>query len=783
MSGRTLNIGADSRVGVPLPEYIDTDEQAQDLLHLCLRKVREDPGDLIGWDTETTGKKLPFKVGQREPLDWMSDTITFWSLSFRYRGEYRRFCLRGEHFKYFAPLLENPDAWFACWNAKYDAHVAWNMEINVWNANIVDGLALAGLHDENKLQRGLKVCALHWCGLPMTKYSDLFPERDARGNKIKEFETSLYDLPIKLVVDYASYDAFCHLVVVEWVRDCLKRTMIQEGYSLWDYFLNMEMKMTEVLWRMERRGMYLDMDYLRSKIPDIDKEVKEITREIARVSGRPDININSTKQLTSFFFGPKEEGGMGLAPVKLTKGGSASVDKDVLDLMASSGVDLAKKIVRHRSISKTKSTYLSTLLDLAEYYGDNRIHPNFNQFGARTGRLSTDVPNSMNFPRPDKDEFGIRWAFIAPEGYVLIVSDYEQLEMRVMAHMSMDRAMIKAILDGMDLHSFTVSRMVPGVTYEEVVEAKKAKEPTERQKWLKNLRQDCKSIGFGIIYGAGPPRIAESIEIPEKEIHKRILKLEHEEARLDIAAQEQPFLFRDGRWRRDKSRTLSCRVERLRKRNPLLDYDGAVVLVARQSIASEKIKAYFDTFPGVYQYMQDIPADCRQSMYWTEDGQPRFPPRSNSDPVSESGEYDWEIREWVPASKPLTRTGHPKPFGYVKTLCGRYRRLEDIEHSNYQYKSEAERQATNTTIQGSAADIVKGAMLRIEANKQLNMMGVEILNQIHDELVLQAPEEYAEEALPIVTECMEHPFRKGVDPLRVPIPVDAKVVHAWAEGK
>lgn len=782
MSGRTLNIGTDSRAQVPLPEYAETDEQAQDLLHLCLRKVKEDPGDLIGWDTETTGKKMPFTVGNRAPLDWMSDTITFWSLAFRYRGEYRRFCIRGEHFEYFAPLLENPDAWFACWNAKYDAHVSWNCGINVWNANIVDGLALAGLHDENKLQRGLKMCAHHWCGLPMTKFMDLFPATDDQGRKIKEFETSLYDLPIEPVVDYASYDAFCHLVTVEWAIDRLRETMIEEGYSLWDYFLNMEMKMTEVLWRMERRGMFLNEEFLHSKIPDIDKESLAIEKEVARMAGRPDINLASNPQLAKFFFDSEEDGGMGLSIVKKTKGGKASVDKDVMGLLSSSGIDIAKKIVRHRSINKTKSTYLTTLLALSEYYGDQRVHPNFNQFGAKTGRFSTDVPNSQNFPRADGDEFGIRSAFVAPSGYKLIVADYEQLEMRIMAHMSRDKAMIRAILDGMDLHSFTVSRMVPGVTYEEVVAAKKAENPTDHQMWLKGLRQDSKAIGFGIIYGAGPPRISESIEISDEDVQDRIERMIRVEAKLDAQVEAHPYLWQDRSWKRKKSQALSNRIKRMKKRNPLLSEEEATTQAARQSIASEKIQAYFDTFPDVKNYMDSIPEQCKQSMYWAEGGQPRFAPRKKDDPVSVDGTYDWEQEAWIPESRILTRTGHERAFGFVRTLCGRYRRLEDIDHKNYRFKSEAERQAVNTTIQGSAADITKGAMLRIEFNRRLNELGVEMLNQVHDELILQVPEENAEEAWPIIKECMEHPFRSGEEALRVPIPVEGKIVDSWAEG-
>jgi len=782
MSGRHFDIG------VPLPTYIETDEQAQDLLHMSLRKLDEDPKDLIGFDTETTGKKMPFKVGNRAPLDWMSDTITFWSLSFRYRGEAHRFCIRGEHFQYFAPLLENPKAWFACWNAKYDAHVSWNCGINIWNAKIVDGVALAGLHDENRRSKGLKVCAPDWAGLAMTKYEDLFPNRDKFGRKVKEYEYALHDLAdagyLDQVVDYASYDAYCHLTTVEWVIEKLKAAPIQKDYSLWNYFLDMEMAVTEVLWRMERRGMHLDLDYLKAKIPSIDEEMLAIEMEINQLAGRP-INMSSPLQLTNFFFGTAEDGGMGLNPVKLTKGGKASVDSEVLDLLNASGVKIAEKIVRHRSIGKTKSTYLTLLINLAEYYEDKRIHPNFNQFGASTGRFSTDVPNSQNFPRADTDEFGIRKAFVAPPGHKLIIADYEQLEMRIMAHMSGDESMINAIREGKDLHSFTVSRMVPGVTYEEVVAAKEQKEVdkthlTPRQKWLLQLRQDNKAIGFGIIYGAGPPRIAQAIEIPEADVQKRIERLARDEA---MASPQQI----------KKGRTLSGRVARVTKDNPLLSEEKAVILVARQSIAKEKIDAYFDTFPKVEEYMKAIPEECRQSMLWTDsfNGEaPRSKSRLDEDgnDISDGGDYDWDYPEdvglerWIPGqTNPLTRTGHEKKFGIVRTFCGRYRRLEDINHSNYRFKSEAERQAVNTTIQGSAADITKGAMLRIERSRRLNMLGAQLLNQVHDELILQVPEENAEEALPIVKECMEHPFRAGKDPLLVKIPADAKIVDSWAE--
>ena len=1340
---------------VPPPEYIETDEQAQDLLHLALRKVQEDPGDLIGFDTETTGKKLPFVVGTKSPLDWMSDTVTFWSLAFNDRGQERRWCIRGEFFQYFAPLLENSNAWFAGWNAKYDAHVSWNCGLYLWNAKVVDGLALVGLHDENRFHRGLKACAYDYCGLPMTKFMDLFPKFDTQGKKVKEYSTSLYDLPIDKVVDYASYDAYCHRQTVLWLKDRLSETQVSAGYSLWDYYVRMEMSITEILWRMERRGMLIDMDYFRSRLPELEGKIKEFEREVNRLAGKV-INLQSPPQLAQLFFSAPPDG-MGLKIVKMTPGNKPSVDEEVLNLLTASGNEIAIQILTCRKLHKTKSTYYDTLMALASHYEDGRIHPNFNQFGARclpvgelvltnrgylpveqvqkgdlvishtgraqvvteviengikpivqvtfsnglslkstenhayytangdwieaqnlapgcviqahsdpelwsaipewgdfsvsswgrvfnnktqrfmtqwpkgkwghlkvmlrrngcqkrgpdlrdlsvhqlvarayvglpnkrreirhldgiawnntaanlrwgtskqnrrdaikhgtmlkscptrmvltdkdvetirntpkirgsdqrlaenlgvsrehvrdvrtgkkrkpgpeiiggkasffpvtveridrlpkemtyglsvkrdhshvtggivthnTGRFSTDVPNcfddktevlttegwvgsatlrkghivaqwhpdtdiidfvhpervvhepyagplvslqnqhidllltpnhrcplvnrrgalkvvtadnyqsdhkqvhsgfyqpttklnlshdlirlvvaaqadghfnhnridfgfhkkrkaqrlnrlltsvgaqfrfqqqrkgdgykihrfyvsgfiahqlqsllterkvlgpwildmsreqldvfcaelsfwdgclkldsmysssikqnvdwaqialtlsgrrvkvreympasgrvnyqldvvkrpyswttnvqktkvsfngtvhcltvpsgfvivrrngrvcitgqSQNLPTPDKDDWGIRKAFVAPTGHKLAVADYEQLEMRIMAHMSGDRRMIGAIRAGKDLHSFTVSLMAPGITYEEVVAAKKAEHPDDRQKMMRRLRQDMKAVGFGIIYGAGPPKISDEITILDEDVEARIEELVRREETASIEDLK-------------RGRVFSYRVKRTIQKNPLLSEEKAQIRVARESIARDKMDAYFDAFPKVKEYMKQIPQACRES----------------KDAV------DWkESREGGKAT--LTMSGHLKPFGFVQTLVGRFRRLEDIDHSNYRLKSEAERQSVNTTIQGSAADIIKGAMMRIEFHPRLNQMSVQMLNQVHDELVIEVPEEHVEEAVPIIQECMEHPFKSGVEALIVPLPVDLKIVDRWSQAK
>jgi DNA polymerase-1 len=717
---------------VPDPEFVDNDNDARDLLGLSLRKVYEDPDDFIGFDTETKGMKIPIK---KKSLDPINDTVTYWSLSFSLDGLYRRWCISQRYFRYFTPLLENPCLNIAGWNLKYDAHIAWNCGVNIWNARWpVDGLVLAQLFDENRRSHSIKACAKDWCQLSMTPYKSLFDGvLDSQGNKAKEFVTSLIDLAScgheGLVSNYASYDAFAHLYTVEWLVRRLKEIPLGPHSNLWEYFLNMEMPFTEVLWRMERRGLPVDLEYLTEKVPIIQGRIDGLERNINRIAGEP-LNINSPKQLAKYFF---TDEGIGLNPVKLTATQQPSTDEDVLKLLAAADVEVAQMVLDCRKLKKIKGTYLDALITMSEYFEDGRIHPNFNQMGARTGRLSTENPNSQNFPRPDGDEWGIRRSFIASPGYVLIVADYAQIEMRIMAHFSKDERMLAAIAEGKDLHSYTVALTTPGVTYEEVVAAKKAEDQADDyQKYLQRERQAKKAVGFGIIYGSGPASISERIDITEEEWH----------AKLDQMSE----------------REFERRVNRTMEKNPLLTFDQAVEQVGKASVAGDKISEYFEAFPGVKEFMDATPVRCRHRLKWDENNNAR----------------DWSMVE-----------GYPKPFGYVQTLCGRYRRLEDIAHHNYRRRSEAERQSVNTPIQGSASDITKAAMLRIEDSRKLNMLGARLLNQVHDELIMEVPIEAAEEAAPLIQHYMENPF--GDDPedaaLSVPIPVDLKIVTCWADAK
>jgi DNA polymerase-1 len=494
------------------------------------------------------------------------------------------------------------------------------------------------------------------------------------------------------------------------------------------------MDLTRVLWRMERRGMFIDTAYLRELLPRIDDDIAKLERDINRTAGRELANIN---QVASYFFGPKDQGGLGLKPLKMTKGGQSlpkpCVDKEVMAALAEA-TEVAPMILELRQRQKMRSTYITALLELAEFFEDGRIHPSFNQMGARTGRLSSKAPNSQNFPRPDGDIWGIRKAFVARPGYKLIVSDYEQIEMRIMADCSGDKVMVKAIREGKDLHAFTVSRMVPGVSYEEVVEAKKVQDKTKlttRQKWLLGLRQDNKPVGFGIIYGAGPQTISKKITILAKDIRAKLTEMgPHKVAR---------------------------KVSWAMEKNPLLDEEKALVKVGREAIAADKIQAYLQVFPGVKSYMEEIVTICGER--------------------KDTGRYFSTTK--LVAGEPV-----PQYWGFVQTLLGRYRRLPEIvHHSNKVAQGHAEREAINTTIQGTAADIMSAAMIRIDSCPELNRLGVWLLNQIHDELVLEVPEKNAEAASLLVRQYMEHPLGDDVEALCVPIPVDLKIVDKWSQAK
>lgn len=725
---------------IPDPIMVETDAHAESILYRFLSKLAMEPDDFIAYDTETNALKLPFKISNKPVLDWMRDTVTFWSLSSSFDGKVERYCLDQGHLHYFVPLLENPKAIIATWNGKYDGHVSWNSGVNIWESILCDFQVCAQMVNENIQMGGmdLKRSAergfhsehkrvlrqagkptddiVPWNAIPMSPYKAIFGDKDIFGNKAVEYVTSLYNLPREKVANYASLDAYStymlakHLKEVLIAHDC----SAYSGYeNLWTYFWDFERLVTEVLWRVERRGLDVDLSKLQSKIAPITEEMERIQADINHFARRP-INLNSPDQLIELIYG-EGQGALGL-PVRHWTGknpgdGQPKTDGDTLEeLKADFGdaADLVSDLLRYKKIGKIKSTYVEALINLAKHHQDGKIHPSFKQYGARTGRFSTEAPNSQNMPtaendNPDEGGFGIRQVFVAKstetlfidgipimvdEDSVLIIADFAQIEMRIMAHYSQDKTMLEAIRSGMDLHCVTVERMY-GITYEEAVRGKKFKskfdelrdgghtreeaaaklgvsiEEADRLIEIGKKRTICKNVGFAIFYGAGPARIA-----------------------------------------------VMCGVSR--------------------DEASKLLDKYLRAYPGVQTFIKRTHRFCRDRQY-------------------------------------------------VTTILGRRRNLPEINAASWSTRGEAEREAVNSIIQGSAADLVKAAMMACEFDPELQRMGCLIINQIHDELMFKCPRRHAERAMEIIKAYMEQPFQNGKDPLDVPTPVDIKQVENWSQ--
>ena len=676
----------------PPPELIETEEQALALLDYLM----EQPDVAI--DTETTGLKR------------MQDVVLLWSMA----TMERRFCLLARFIPIFIPLFRNPRVTKHFTNAKFDLHMLANtgaqgddFELTDILGDVICTLALDWLLDENRTGRhGLKECVWDYFDDRMPSFKDVFGKAIREENQAEEVIRIFNDYEgggREKAIEYASRDAWETLRLSFYLQEQLDEIEIEEGYTLLDYYHEVEMPFTRVLYRMERRGVMVDIDYLDDIAPDIQATIEGVQRKFNATVGEP-VNLRSPKQLAALFFDS-----LGVEPTKwgvpnaTTGTKTPSVDKEVLGNWVEGSIcfwdgefeippeecedekelvqELANGLLEHRALSKFLGTYVKGLREKVDR--NFRVHCSLNQHITVTGRLSSSGPNLQNIPRRNKDRFKIRDAFIADGGYVLYVADYAQLEMRIMAHLSRDPAMIEQILKGTDLHSFTVAEMGMGATYDEVVAAKDAAEngqATEDQIVLVELRAAAKAVGFGLIYGIGAVKLGKQLGLP-----------------IIIVIDKY-----------GKKRETCPEANRL-------------------------IAKYFQIFPGVKGFIKGTHQEA-------------------------------------------------KACGFVQTYLGRFRRLPTINSKNRMLASQAERQAVNTKVQGTAADIAKVAMLKCEADKRLRELGVRQLLQVHDELIFKVPDipEVREEAQKIITHHMEHPFD---EPLVVPLPADGHYAVSWGEAK
>ena len=418
------------------------------------------------------------------------------------------------------------------------------------------------------------------------------------------------------------------------LKDVLYRKLFEMGLT--DLFFNIEIPLIEVLAHIEYTGVKVQRQILIGLSRDFDKRLNTIIKEIHTLADEP-FNINSPQQLSRILFEKLQ-----LPTVKKTKTGF-STDTEVLETLSAIH-PLPQKILSYRTLSKLKSTYIDVLPNLINPH-TGRIHASFNQMVVATGRLSSSDPNLQNIPIRGEEGKKIREAFVPGEGFVLLSSDYSQIELRILAHISKDPLLIDSFNKNEDIHA-KVAQEVFGVQYADITQ---------------DMRRTAKVINFGIIYGMSGYGLAKELGVSQRE-------------------------------------------------------------------AQNYIDAYFERYKGVKNYIERILKETRSN-------------------------------------------------GFVKTMFGRIRYVPEINNHDNSVRQVGERIAMNTPIQGTAADIIKLAMVSIHRKLKEKCLCSHIIMQIHDELVLEVKDEETETVKDIVKTEMEN-----VIMLSVPLNVSLGLGKSWAEA-
>lgn len=528
------------------------------------------------------------------------------------------------------PSLTNPDIGKAAHNAKYDYTILTRHGLTV-SPITFDTMIAEWLTDPASKYKGLKDLAFHRLGIEMQEISTLI----GKGKKQRPFS----EVPIEEAAPYGAADADVTLRLIPPLQKEIEAKNQQR-------ILELELPLIPVLAEMEMTGIGVDVAFFRQMSQDLAARMQALEREIYEIAGEP-FNINSTQQLSDVLFNKLQFPREGL---KKTKSGHFSTANNVLLEMKQTEQEaqfgIIARIIEYRELGKLKSTYVDALPQMVG--PDGRIHTSFNQTGAITGRIASSNPNLQNIPIRSEVGQQIRRGFVAKPDHLFLAADYSQVELRILAHISQDEALLEAFRQGEDVHSATAAA-VYGIPLEEVTY---------------NQRRFAKAVNFGLIYGMGAFRLA-----------------------------------------RDSGLTLAE--------------------------AENYIEAYFARFPGIRGYLDE--------------------------------------------TKKLA-----KEQGYVETLLGRRRYFPVFKKpqtgSNRQAYLRAEREAVNHPIQGTAADIIKIAMLNL--HEALRPFAAKMLLQVHDELVLELPEEELEVIRPLVVETMSGAFK-----LDVPLKVDDSIGRNWLELK
>lgn len=426
------------------------------------------------------------------------------------------------------------------------------------------------------------------------------------------------------------YQAYIAYASVEPLRQRLKDADMES------LFKEIEMPLVFTLHDMEENGVRIEGEALHFYGEQLGSKIVELEKEIYQAAGQA-FNINSPKQLGVVLFEDLK-----LPSGKKTKTGYSTA-ADVLDKLAPD-YPIVAQILEYRQLTKLKSTYAD---GLANYIGeDGRIHGKFNQTITATGRISSTEPNLQNIPI--RMELGrlIRKVFIPEQDFVFVDADYSQIELRILAHCSGDKALINAYKEAKDIHRITASQVFH-IPFDEVTDLE---------------RRNAKAVNFGIVYGISSFGLSQDLSITRKE-------------------------------------------------------------------AAKYIDKYFETYPGIKTFLDDT-------------------------------------------------VKHAKEMGYVVTLFGRRRPIPELKSSNFMQRSFGERVAMNSPIQGTAADIMKIAMIAVNQELKESCMKSRLVLQVHDELLVEAHQDEVEQVKAILKKQMEQAAS-----LDVPLEVDMHVGQNWYEAK
>lgn len=610
--------GIDDSLKGPLPrdyETILTSEQ----LNAWLKTIES--AELVCIDTETTSldQQAARIVGMS--FSCVPGKAAYLPLMHRYPGAPEQISIESA-LALLKPWLEDETRHKVGQNAKYDMHIFAN-----------HGIALRGvIHDtllesyvlESHKPHDMDSMALRHLDVATIKYEDVA----GKGASQIGFD----QVDIERATEYAAEDADVTLQLHEALHPG-----IENDEKLTHVYRHIEMPVMPVLFRIERNGVLLDIAQLEAQSREIGQKLLDLEKRAHEQAGQP-FNLNSPKQIQEILFDKQK-----LPVKKKTPSGTPSTDEEVLAELALD-YPLPKLLLEYRGLAKLKSTYTDKLPRMVNP-ATGRVHTNYGQAIAVTGRLASNDPNLQNIPVRTAEGRRIREAFIAPAGSRIISADYSQIELRIMAHLSGDEGLLNAFAAGEDIHRATAAEIFA----------------VDREQVNSEQRRYAKVINFGLIYGMSQFGLAANLGI-------------------------------------------------------------------ERSAAQAYIERYFARYPGVKAYMDRTRNEAREN-------------------------------------------------GYVETVFGRRLFLTEIRGGNMARRQAAERAAINAPMQGTAADLIKLAMIAVQGWLDEQRLESKLIMQVHDELVLEVPE--SETAL--INERLPA-LMTGIAELRVPLLVEVGTGRNWDEA-